>query len=51
MTLLLLTLTLTSAHVGICQHFMDARLIENAGDPASAIFKDKGEWARRDDEK
>ncbi|PWN29815.1 regulator of G protein signaling superfamily [Jaminaea rosea] len=27
---------------GICQHFMDARLIENAADPSSAIFKDKG---------
>lgn len=27
---------------GICQHFMDARLIENAGDLGSTIFKDKG---------
>lgn len=27
---------------GICQHFMDARLIENAADPASGVFKDKG---------
>ncbi|PWN47543.1 regulator of G protein signaling superfamily [Violaceomyces palustris] len=27
---------------GICQHFMDARLIENAADMTSAIFKDKG---------
>ncbi|CAO1620601.1 unnamed protein product [Parajaminaea phylloscopi] len=27
---------------GICQHFMDARLIENAADPTSAVFKDKG---------
>ncbi|KAN0063074.1 AMSH/STAMBP protein ubiquitin specific-protease [Thecaphora frezii] len=27
---------------GICQHFMDARLIENAGDTTSNIFKDKG---------
>ncbi|PWY97479.1 regulator of G protein signaling superfamily [Testicularia cyperi] len=27
---------------GICQHFMDARLIENAGDPGNPIFKDKG---------
>lgn len=27
---------------GICQHFMDARLIENAADPASQSFKDRG---------
>ncbi|PWN34455.1 regulator of G protein signaling superfamily [Meira miltonrushii] len=27
---------------GICQHFMDARLIENAADLASTVFKDKG---------
>ena len=27
---------------GICQHFMDARLIENAGDVTNPIFKDKG---------
>jgi DNA-binding PadR family transcriptional regulator len=27
---------------GICQHFMDARLIENASDPSSAAFKDRG---------
>ncbi|KAL8280980.1 hypothetical protein RQP46_006659 [Phenoliferia psychrophenolica] len=27
---------------GICQHFMDARLIENAADPTSASFKDRG---------
>lgn len=27
---------------GICQHFMDARLIENAGDGTNPIFKDKG---------
>lgn len=27
---------------GICQQFMDARLIENAPDPTSAIFKDRG---------
>ncbi|KAK4700526.1 GTPase-activating protein SST2, partial [Phenoliferia sp. Uapishka_3] len=27
---------------GICQHFMDARLIENAADPSSATFKDRG---------
>ncbi|EST04728.1 Regulator of G protein signaling domain protein [Kalmanozyma brasiliensis GHG001] len=27
---------------GICQHFMDARLIENAGDATNPIFKDKG---------
>ncbi|SPO39399.1 probable Regulator of G-Protein Signaling Protein [Pseudozyma flocculosa] len=27
---------------GICQHFMDARLIENAGDTTSSVFKDKG---------
>jgi hypothetical protein len=27
---------------GICQHFMDARLIENAADQGSSIFKDKG---------
>ncbi|GAC72172.1 hypothetical protein PANT_6c00106 [Moesziomyces antarcticus T-34] len=27
---------------GICQHFMDARLIENAGDASNPIFKDKG---------
>lgn len=27
---------------GICQHFMDARLIENAADPASSTFKDRG---------
>ncbi|GAC93090.1 hypothetical protein PHSY_000651 [Pseudozyma hubeiensis SY62] len=27
---------------GICQHFMDARLIENAGDTTNPIFKDKG---------
>ncbi|PWN94082.1 regulator of G protein signaling superfamily [Acaromyces ingoldii] len=26
----------------ICQHFMDARLIENAADMASSTFKDKG---------
>lgn len=27
---------------GICQHFMDARLIENAGDASNPVFKDKG---------
>lgn len=27
---------------GICQHFMDARLVENAADPASTSFKDRG---------
>lgn len=27
---------------GICQHFMDARLIENAADPTAAGFKDRG---------
>lgn len=27
---------------GICQHFMDARLIENAADPTAAAFKDRG---------
>lgn len=27
---------------GICQHFMDARLIENAADLSSAVMKDKG---------
>lgn len=27
---------------GICQHFMDARLIENAADPLSLSFKDRG---------
>ncbi|BGP12364.1 hypothetical protein JCM10213_002032 [Rhodosporidiobolus nylandii] len=27
---------------GICQHFMDARLIENAADPTSSNFKDRG---------
>ncbi|GAA5985167.1 hypothetical protein JCM5350_004256 [Sporobolomyces pararoseus] len=27
---------------GICQHFMDARLIENASDPSSVNFKDRG---------
>ena len=27
---------------GICQHFLDARLIENAIDPTSTIFKDRG---------
>lgn len=27
---------------GICQHFMDARLIENAADISSPTFKDKG---------
>ena len=27
---------------GICQHFMDARLIENASDPSSPNFKDRG---------
>ncbi|CEH15245.1 REGULATOR OF G PROTEIN SIGNALING [Ceraceosorus bombacis] len=27
---------------GICQHFMDARLIENATDVGSSVFKDKG---------
>ncbi|KAE8222689.1 hypothetical protein CF319_g4154 [Tilletia indica] len=27
---------------GICQHFMDARLIENAADMSSAIFKERG---------
>ncbi|GAA6002666.1 hypothetical protein JCM10207_007617 [Rhodosporidiobolus poonsookiae] len=27
---------------GICQHFMDARLIENAADPTSVNFKDRG---------
>ncbi|KAG6850166.1 hypothetical protein H0H93_000293 [Arthromyces matolae] len=26
----------------MCQHFMDARLIENAADPASNLFKDRG---------
>ncbi|SNX85545.1 probable Regulator of G-Protein Signaling Protein [Melanopsichium pennsylvanicum] len=27
---------------GICQHFVDARLIENAGDATNPMFKDKG---------
>ena len=27
---------------GICQHFMDARLVENAADPTAASFKDRG---------
>ncbi|KAI5479237.1 hypothetical protein MNV49_003931 [Pseudohyphozyma bogoriensis] len=27
---------------GICQHFMDARLIENAADPTSSSFRDRG---------
>lgn len=27
---------------GICQHFMDARLIMNAVDPSSSTFKDRG---------
>lgn len=27
---------------GICQHFMDAHLIENAADPGSIAFKEKG---------
>ncbi|GAA5888783.1 hypothetical protein JCM6882_002851 [Rhodosporidiobolus microsporus] len=27
---------------GICQHFMDARLVENAADPTSVNFKDRG---------
>ncbi|KAI7961572.1 hypothetical protein MJO28_002061 [Puccinia striiformis f. sp. tritici] len=27
---------------GICQHFMDARLIENAADPLNPIFKERG---------
>lgn len=27
---------------GICQHFMDAKLIENAADPQAPLFKDKG---------
>ncbi|GAA5922816.1 GTPase-activating protein SST2 [Sporobolomyces koalae] len=27
---------------GICQHFMDARLIENAADPTTPNFKDRG---------
>lgn len=27
---------------GICQHFMDARLVENAADPTSVSFKDRG---------
>ncbi|CAD6586168.1 MAG: hypothetical protein CYPHOPRED_003434 [Cyphobasidiales sp. Tagirdzhanova-0007] len=27
---------------GICQQFMDARLIENAIDPAAPVFKDRG---------
>jgi hypothetical protein len=27
---------------GICQHFMDARLIENAADLSSTVFKDRG---------
>ncbi|THU83931.1 regulator of G protein signaling superfamily [Dendrothele bispora CBS 962.96] len=26
----------------MCQHFMDARLIENAADPSSNLFKDRG---------
>lgn len=26
----------------MCQHFMDARLIENAADPGSNLFKDRG---------
>jgi len=26
----------------MCQHFMDARLIENASDPQSNLFKDRG---------
>lgn len=30
---------------GICQQFMDARLIENAVDPASTVFKDRGIYA------
>ena len=29
---------------GICQHFMDAHLIENAQDTSGTIFKDKGIW-------
>jgi hypothetical protein len=28
----------------ICQHFMDARLIENAAEPAATTFKDRGIW-------
>ncbi|CED85538.1 Winged helix-turn-helix DNA-binding domain [Phaffia rhodozyma] len=27
---------------GMCQHFMDAHLIENAADPSSSTFKDRG---------
>jgi len=27
---------------GICQHFMDARLVENAADPQSVVFKERG---------
>ncbi|KAI7956467.1 hypothetical protein MJO28_003562 [Puccinia striiformis f. sp. tritici] len=27
---------------GICQHFMDARLIKNAADPLNPIFKERG---------
>ena len=27
---------------GICQHYMDARLVENATDPTSLVFKDRG---------
>jgi GTPase-activating protein SST2 len=26
----------------MCQHFMDARLIENAADPGSSLFKERG---------
>ena len=26
----------------MCQHFMDARLIENAADKALGVFKDRG---------
>ncbi|EGO01550.1 hypothetical protein SERLA73DRAFT_166097 [Serpula lacrymans var. lacrymans S7.3] len=28
----------------MCQHFMDARLIENAADPQSNLFKDRGTY-------
>jgi len=28
----------------MCQHFMDARLIENATDPSSNLFKDRGTY-------
>ncbi|KAF8121349.1 regulator of G protein signaling [Boletus edulis] len=28
----------------MCQHFMDARLIENAADPGSNLFKDRGTY-------